>query len=183
MRHARRLTRLALHLAMLVSASCATLPDLRLAPAVQDTELRGEAGDTQAHLVLAWRGVHERDDEVELRFRVRVENPGTTLFTLVPADFVLLDGALAEFGAARIETLPVAVAPGDSATFDLAFPARGSRGLETFELTALTLRTRFQGGRWSWSTTFQRVEWDPYRHDPFWDARWHGHVGVVWCRP
>jgi hypothetical protein len=131
---------------------------VRFAPAVQETELRGEADDLQARIVVAWRGIGELDEVPELRFRVRVENPGPTTFTLVPAGLELLDGALESFGPPREENVPVAVEPGQAATFDVAFPPPPGRSLDDLDLSALNLRTHFQGGRWNWSTNFQRVE-------------------------
>jgi hypothetical protein len=139
--------------------ACASYSNVRFAPAIQDTDLRGEADDVQAHITVAWRGIEEREGVPELRFRIRVDNPGPTPFTLVPAEFELLDAALTSFGTVDSDDLPVVVEAHHSATFDIAFPARES--LERFDLGVLTLRTRFQGHRWSWSTTFQRVEPPP----------------------
>jgi hypothetical protein len=150
-------------------ASCAA-HGVRFAPAVQDTDLRGEADDLQAHVAVAWRGIQDQDGISELSFRVRVENPGRTPFTLLPAEFELLDGALTSFGVARIESLPVAVEAGQAATFDLAFPAQP--GLSAFDLTALTLNSRFQAGRWNWRTSFQRAPDEP--------SPWSFGFGVSW---
>lgn len=139
-------------------ASCASYSDVRFAPALQDVELRGEDDDVQARIVVAWRGIEEREDVPELRFRLRLENPGPMPFTLVPAELELLDGALSSFGPALTENMPTLVEPGGSATFDIAFPVSGGTTLASYDLSTLTLRAGFQGGRWSWSTTFQRVE-------------------------
>jgi len=108
---------------------------------------------------------------------VRVENPGPTSFTLVPAAFELLDAGLSTFGFADTESLPTAVEAGGAATLDLAFPVSGAKALASFDLSALTLRTRFQGERWSWSTTFQRAvrAYD----DPYYEPRWSLHFGWV----
>lgn len=145
--------------------ACASYSNVRFGPATQDTELRGEANDLQARIVVAWRGIHSRDDGLELRFRLRVENPGPTTFTLVPAAFELLDAALNSFGFADTGTLPVAVEPAQSATFDLAFPVPSADALDAFDLSALTLCTRFQGDRWNWNVIFQRIVYeDPYPH-------------------
>lgn len=141
----------------LACAACASYSDVRFAPALQDTDLRGEADDVQARVTVAWRGIEEREDVPELRFRVRVENPGSTPFTLVPAGFELLDAGLNSFGLAATESLPVAVEAGEATTFDIAFPVPGDP-LARFDLSALTLHTRFQGQRWSWNTTFHREE-------------------------
>lgn len=164
-------------LLLMTSAACASYSHVRFAPAIQDAELRGEANDVQARIVVSWRGIKERDDVPELRFRVRVENPGPTPFTLVPAAFELLDAALVSFGFALTEALPTAVEPGSSATFDLAFPVPGPKALDQFDLSALTLRTRFQGERWSWNTTFQRAvrAYD----DPYYQPHWGFHFGWV----
>ncbi len=156
-------------------AACASYSDVRFAPAIQDTELRGEADDVQARIVVAWRGIGKVDGLYELRFRVRLENPGPTAFTLVPADFELLDAGLSSFGFAATEDLSTAVEPGGSATFDLAFPAAGAETLAGFDLTALTLRTRFQGGRWSWSTTYQRA----LPPDGYYGPQWGFSIGWV----
>jgi hypothetical protein len=134
--------------------ACASYSDVRFVPPIQDTDLRGDANDIQAHVVVAWRGIEERDDVPELRFRVRVDNPGPAAFTLVPAEFELLDAALVSLGQASPGAVAV-VEPGQSSTFDIAFPVASS--LDDFDLSAITLRTRFQGQRWSWSNTFERV--------------------------
>jgi len=149
-------------------AACASYSNVRFAPTIQDTELRGEENDVEARIVVAWRGIKERDDVPELRFRVRVENPGPTPFTLVPASFELLDAALTSFGFAGTENVPIVVETGGSATFDLAFPVPGAQGLDGFDLSALTLCTRFQGERWSWNVNFQRVVYDDSYSQPHW---------------
>jgi hypothetical protein len=155
--------------------ACASHSDVRFAPAIQDTELRGEADDVQARIVIAWRGIAQREDVLELRFRIRVENPGAVTFTLVPAEFELLDGALTSFGTASAESVPIAVEARSSTIFDLAFPVPRA-ALEGFDLSALTLRTRLQGERWNWSTIFQRAV--PVHHDPYCPP-WSFHFGVV----
>lgn len=167
-------------LAAISCAGCVSYSRVRFTPAVQDTELRGEADDLQAHVVVAWRGILEREGGYELRFRMHVENPGPTTFSLVPAEFELLDAALNSFGIVAAADLPVAVEAGRSATFDIAFPVGAAPPLENFELGALTLHTRFQGGRWSWSTTFQRFEPHPYP-DPYWPWPVSFSFGAVWC--
>ena len=142
----------------LFAAGCASTPKARFAPAVQETELRGEADDLEARIVVAWRGLEELDGVPELRFRFRIENPGPTLFALVPAEIELIDARLSSFGVVRTGELPVAVEPGGAETFDVAFRTPEGSRLEDFDLSQLTLRSRFQAERWSWSTTFQRVE-------------------------
>ena len=164
---------LALLLLMSGVGACASYSDVRFAPAIQDTDLRGEAGDLQARVAVAWRSVEEREGVPELRFRVRVENTGPTPFTLVPAEFELLDGALSSFGPPRAVDLPVVVDSGQSIPFDLAFPVPGE-GLGAFDLSSLTLGVKLQGGRWNWSTTFQRAE-PPHDHSP-----WSFNFGVGW---
>ena len=144
------------------SAACASTPSLELVPEVQDADLRGEDGGLEARVVQAWLGLAEPESGLELIFRARVENPGPTPFTLVPAEFELLDGALVSFGLARIEALPVLVEPGDSATFDLVFPLPPGAGLASYELSTLTLSSRLQGGRWNWTKSFTRVEPHPH---------------------
>ncbi|MSR62531.1 MAG: hypothetical protein EXS08_08805 [Planctomycetes bacterium] len=158
---------LAVLLLVLSLGSCASsYSSLRFAPAVQDVDLRADTGEVEARLVVAWRGIRSVEDGHELRFRVRVENPGFLPFTLVPAEFVLLDAALEAFGPARVE-LPTAVDAGGTQTFELVFSVPGASGLERFDLSALTLRLRFQGGRWSWSSTFQAAVLRPVG-DPYW---------------
>jgi hypothetical protein len=159
-----------------LAGGCASHSDVRFAPAVQDVELRGEAGDLEARVVVAWREIAEPDAGPELRLRVRVENPGATPFTLVPAQFRLLDAALVPFGPARVPDLPVSVAPHAAATFELAFPA-GEVPLTERDLSALHLRAELQGGRWSWSTYFQRDE-GPYGYPA--PSPWSFHFGAVW---
>lgn len=163
---------LGLVLLTLPLGACVSYSSLRYAPAIRDTELRGEADDLQARMLVAWLGVEERDGLSELRFRVRVENPGDTPFTLVPLEFELLDGALTPFGAARAENAPAAVEAGGEATFELAFPVpRGELG--DLDLGVLTLHARLQDGRWEWSTTFQRDA--PERN-----SSWGFRFGVSW---
>jgi hypothetical protein len=159
-------------------AACTSLPDLRYAPGLQEVDLRGDDGELQARIVAAWRELRVRDDVPELRFRVRVENPGATVFTLVPAELELLDAALTPFGPARTDDLPVAVDPGESATFDAVFPVPEGKELDDFDLAALNLRTRFQAGRWSWSATFERAIHHP--HDPYWGSPVHFQFGATW---
>lgn len=161
----------------LLGAGCASYRSARFAPAVQETELRGEADDLQARIVVAWRGIEEREGVPELRFRFRIENPGPTAFALVPAEIELLDAGLSSFGAMRTDDLPVVIEPGQAATFDTAFRVPDGTHLDDYDLAALNLRARFQAGRWSWSTTFQRVEG---AHDPGWDAPVHFQFGVGW---
>ena len=158
--------------------ACYSPPSVRFAPAVQEAELRGEANDLQGRIVVAWRGFEPHDDPHEMAFRVRVENPGTTPFTLVPAEFQLLDAALTPFEAPDTERVPVAVDPGAAATFDLVFPFPPGRRLENLDLSALNLHLRFQAGRWNWSTTLQRVERVVVR-DPYYPPVSFS-VGVGW---
>lgn len=163
-----------------LGGACRTVPELRLAPAVQDTELRGESSGVEARLVVTWKGLREVGQAFELRFRLRVENPGDTPFTFVPARFELLDGSLASIGNAVPEDLPVVVEAGGSALIDLRFAVPGRAALERFDLSALTLQTDLQAGRWSWNTTFQRVEGYPYYPDPWLGPYWHIHTGIFW---
>lgn len=156
------------------AGACASTSHVRFAPAVQDTDLRGEGGDLQARVVMAWRGVEEGDGILELRFRVRVENPGPPAFALLPAEFELLDGALSSFGFARVPELPALVEAGQAATFELAFPLPAEARLEDFDLSALTLGARLQGGRWNWSTTFERAVPPPE------GSPWSFHFGAGW---
>jgi hypothetical protein len=142
--------------------ACASTPRLELAPAVQDTDLRGEDGGLEARVVLAWLGVAAPETGLELCFRMRVENPGPTPFTLVPAQFELLDGALVSFGPPRTEALPVLVEPGRAETFDLVFALPPGARLQDRDLSTLTLGVRLQGGRWSWSKSFTRVVPHPH---------------------
>jgi hypothetical protein len=162
-----------------LATGCSSIASLRYAPPIQDVELRDAA--PEARVVVAWRGARERDETPELRFRIRLESLGSSTFTLQAADFELLDAALVPFGPARAETLPLTVAPGQTATFDLAFPVPAGKEPRELDLSAVSLHARFQEGRWSSSTTFQRVVYEPY-YDPYWDSPWRFHVGFVWCR-
>jgi len=171
--HGRAVRVLALALACTACAS--SYSSLRFAPAVQDVDLRADSGAVEARLLVAWRGIGGDGGE-ELRFRVRVENPGFLPFTLAPAEFELLDGALQTFGPARAE-VPVAVEAGGTQTFELAFRAPG--GLAGFDLSSLTLRVRFQGGRWSWSASFTRTARAP-DHDPYWEWGYGVRLGATW---
>ena len=139
--------------------ACATHTNVRFAPAIQDSDLRGEANDVQAHVAVAWRGIEERDGVPELGFRVRVDNPGPATFTLVPAEFELLDAGLTSLGTVGSDGIPVLVEAGTSATFDITFPARES--LDAFDLSVITLHTRLQGSRWSWRCIFERLPPEP----------------------
>jgi hypothetical protein len=159
-----------------LSGGCASYSDVRFEPAVQDVELRGEAGDLEARVVVAWREIAEPAAGPELRLRVRVENAGDTPFTLVPAHFRLLDAALVPFGPARIPDLPVSVAPHAAASFELAFPA-GETSLAERDLSALHMRSELQSGRWGWSTYFQRDE-GAYGHPA--PSPWSFHFGAGW---
>lgn len=138
--------------ALLVALPCvacaATKPGF--APDAEYVDLLGDDGDLEARLTVAWSGL--ADDT--LHFRFSVENPGPTLFALVPARFELLDAALASIGIASTDDLPVTVEAGRSATFDMAFPISAPA---TLDLTTVTLRAQLQGGRWNWSPTFERV--------------------------
>ena len=161
-------------------AGCASYANVRFAPAIQDAELR-DGQELHARIVVAWRGVHERDDVYDWRFRIRVENPRAEPFALAPAEFELVDGALAPFGAVRVENMPAAVEGGSQATFDLAFPVPDGKKPDDLDLSVLSLRMRLEGGRWNWSTTLQREErYYPY-YDPYWDYPWGFHLGVVFC--
>lgn len=165
----------------LLCASCAARDSaVRYAPAVQHAELRAEGGPVEARLLVAWRGIRADAEARELRFRVRVENPGFVPFTLAPADFELLDGALESFGPAQVE-LPAAVAAGATQTFELRFRVPGADGLERFDLSSLTLRLRFQGERWSWSATFVRAARPP-DYDPCWEYGYGVRLGATWSR-
>lgn len=164
-------------LAFACAACASSTPDLRFVPAVQDVDLRADSGAVEARLLVAWLGVGAVEEGSELRFRVRVENPGFLPFTLVPAEFELLDGALQSFGPALAE-VPAAVEAGGTQTFELAFRVPG---LELFELSSLTLRVRFQGGRWSWSTNFARAARAP-DYDPYWEWGYGVRLGATWSR-
>jgi hypothetical protein len=167
-------------LAALAGAGCATYSSIRFTPPIQDVELR-DVGP-EARMVVSWRGVHRKDEVPELRFRIRFESLASGTFPLDSTDFELLDGALGSFGAAQSQDLPLTVVPGQPATFDLAFPVPPGKKLRDFDLSAVSLHARFQSGRWSSSTTFQRAAIDPYYYDPYWDSPWRFHVGVFWCR-
>lgn len=161
-------------LLLAAAGACAAPPDVHLVPAVQDTDLRGEAGDLQARVVVAWRGIARPDGPAELVFRLRIENPGPAAFTLVPAEFELLDAGLFSFGPAHTTELPVLVEPGQSATIDLVFRVPAEARLEDYDLSTLTLGLRLQGGRWNWTKTFERVA--PYATP----SPWSFSFGVGW---
>lgn len=163
-----------------LGAACRSVPDLRLAPAVQDTELRGESSGLEARLVTAWKGVYAVGEAFELRIRLRVENPGDTPFTLVPARFELLDGSLASIGRAAPADLPVAVEAGASALVELSFGVSSRAALAALDLSALTLQVALQAGRWRWSPTFRRVESVYVHADPWPWPYWHFYTGVYW---
>ena len=138
-------------------AACSSYYDnLRFTPPVQDTDLRGEDDDLQGHVAVSWIGVADPEGVPVLRFQVRVDNPESTLFLLDPAEFELLDANLTSIGVACPEG-PLVVAAGGSTIFDIAFPSTAEKGLEAFDLDTLTLRVRLQGGRWDWSTPFERA--------------------------
>ena len=165
---------------LLIGTSCAApwYQDVRFAPSPQEIELRGDTNDLEARIAVAWLGFGEREDAIDLHFRVSVENPGFTPFTLVPARFELVDGALVPIGVVSTEAaaVPVAVQPGRSTTFDLAFSVADEEELARFDLSVVMLRMRLQGERWSWSTNFQRVELAPY---PYYGPAWHVGIGVA----
>ena len=177
-----RRTALLLLLGALTGMGCASYSSIRFAPPIQDVELRDTG--PEARMVVAWRGVRERDKVPELRFRIRFESLASSSFALEATDFELLDGALTSLGAPLAEALPLLVEPGKEATFDLAFPLPAEKKLKDFDLSAVSLHARFQDGRWSSSTTFQRAEYNPYYdpyYGPYWDSPWHFHFGVFWC--
>lgn len=158
-------------------ASCASYSSMRFVPALQDVELRGVDDDVQARIAVACLALGEQAGVPALHFRVRVENPGPTPFSLLPAEFELLDAALSSFGSASTALVPTLLEPGGSATFDLAFPVPAGTELESFDLSTLTLRARFQGGHWDWSTTFQRER--PYREpSPAWGFGFGLSIGL-----
>lgn len=174
----RALCGLAVLAAALLAGACRTLPDLRLVPPVQDTELRAEGGPAEARTVLAWRGLDDEDGAPRFRFRLRLENAGDTPFTLVPAEFELLDATLATIARAALEEGPPTVLPGAIAVYELVFPLPDAEALAPFDLDTLTVQSRLSAGRWSWSTTFQRAETVAVPPDPSWWPSWHFSVGV-----
>jgi len=181
-----RSTRMGGAAALLLAAflgSCASYAGIRYMPPVQDVQLAGDPGQgTQARVTVAWRGIHrvEREgaDGYEIAFRLRFDNPEPQPFSLAGLHLELLDGALRAFGPPRMDALPEAVLPGANALFDVAFPVPDGKTPDDFELDTLHLAAAIQDGRWSWSSTFQRVVYDPY-YDPYWDT--HLSLGVFWC--
>jgi len=140
--------------AALSCAACAASSGLRFAPETQYVDLRGADDDLEAHLAAKWSGLVVRDGLSELHFRLTVQNPGPTLFALVPATFELLDAELTSVGSAATDALPVTVEAGRSVILELAFPVPAEAKLD---LERVTLRTRLQAERWNWSATFERV--------------------------
>lgn len=170
-------------LAVCLAGACVSYSDVRFAPPIQDAELR-DGSEVQARIAVAWRGVEEHDGGYELCLRCRVDNPRAEPFAIAPAEFELVDAALAALGPARAQDLPVAVDPGREATFDLRFPLPAGRTPDDPDLSTLQLRVSFDHARWHWSTSFQRLVRAPYPYpyyDPWWDSPWHFSAGVFWC--
>jgi len=161
-------------------AACASPPDVRLAPALQDAELR-EGDVMAARVVVAYLGVYERDGAPELGFRVRVENPRNEPFALAPAQVELLDAALLPLTPLGLEQIPREVPPHGDVTFDVGFAAPRGTELAQLDLGLVSLRLRFQNGRWSWNPTLRRYEVG-YAYAPYyggWYAPYSVHAGVV----
>jgi len=176
-------------LATFLCGACVSYPELRFAPSVHDAELR-DGNDVMARIAVVWLGASERDGVYELFFRVRIENHRSDPFQIEPAKFVLLDAALQPLGPARVDGLPAAVAGEMDATFELAFPVPKERDPYSAEMGTLELRTQLDGGRWDWSTRFQRVARYAYGYPypypyygSWWGPPWHYHAGVYWGYP
>ena len=164
--HARWSSSAIAALLVVSSSACSSYPHVHLEPALLSAELRAEDDAPRAHVLVAWRGFGEHGGVPELRFRVRVEDPGPEPFALAPAEFELLDGQGRSLGVARGVELPAAVEAGRPLRFELAFPAPPGRDLASFDLDELTLRVRLQGGRWAWDAVFEH---DYRSEDPVWD--------------
>jgi hypothetical protein len=160
----------ALLLASLAGGACTSYSHLRYDPVVQETELRGEANDVQARVAATWREVDEDGDVVSIRFRIRIDNPGPTLFSLVPATCELLDAELNTLALAEPEGLPDALEPGTGAGIVVVFLLRDDDALAEADLSTLTLRTGLQGQRWSWSSVYPQAV----------RASDHGSSGSAW---
>jgi len=168
---------LALGLVAALAGACRSVRDLNLGPSVQDTELRSAPDALEARLIVAWRGLRTVEGGYEFRFRLRIENPADTPFTLVPAEFELLDANLASIGLQSPEATPVMIPASGSDVLELVFPVATKAELRAFDLTTLTLRMSLQAGRWNWSTLFRRGEVAYGEPWPWWGPTWHVSIG------
>lgn len=176
---------LALGLPGLFSA-CASYTALTYGPPIQDVELRDDAAP-RARLTVAWRAIEklsgaERDPH-RIVFRVRIENVGDSALVLSDSTFTLVDANLAPFDAPEVLGWPAALEPHAEATATLRFGLPAGRSMDDYDLSALNLGAKLQGGRWTWSSTFEQVPWrDPYPYgDPYWGGYWHLRFHTVWC--
>jgi hypothetical protein len=169
----------------LLPCSCASYTALSYGPAIQDVELREEAA-TRARLTVAWRAIEkvreEGRDPHRVVFRVRIENVGETNLVLADSEFTLLDANLLPFDRPWMEGWPDALAPHAEATATLRFALPPGQEMSARDLSALNLSATLQGGRWTWSTTFEQVPWrDPYPYgDPYWSGRWRWYFHTRW---
>lgn len=167
-------------------AACASYTALTYGPPIQDVELRDDAAP-RARLTVAWRAIEkiasEGRDPHRIVFRVRVENVGDSVLVLSDSAFTLLDANLVPFDAPEVLGWPAALDPHGEATATLRFGLPAGRSMADQDLSALNLGAKLQGGRWTWSSTFEQVPWrDPYPYgDPYWGGYWRLRVGAVWC--
>lgn len=176
-------------LALLSAPACSSYSSYRYGPALQDVLVRTNDGsEVIASALVSSRGIAEKDEGNEVRFRLRLQNHRSG--PLVVAGAELVDANLNAFGPARIAPPPVPIEPGAEAVHELAFPFPSGRAAEELDLSALNLRVTLREGNesWAWSAGFERMitdVYDPYwyPYDPYWGHPWHFgfHTGVVWC--
>ena len=156
----KALVRLAAALLPLAGA-CSTVPYYRYSPSPQDHDLRlADEQDPLARVQVASMGFESVDDEWQMRFRVRLENPIDEAIRLATESLELFDGALNQFGPVLLESRvegAFTVQPGEARVFDLAFPV--PRVEDSLELESLSLRfgVDARGVVYSMSASFERV--------------------------
>lgn len=178
--------------------ACASYGDIRFEPNPLDVSLfHGEGGTPLGRGLISVRGIREiedgagDEDAYELAIVLRLDNEGTTPVELLAEECELVDASLDSFPPPRIERRgsqsgdPLAIAAGEAAVFDLAFPFPQGRSPDDYDLQGLNLRWALRDGERTVhvSSTFDRSE-SYYYYQPYYAYGyypWFGSYGHWHC--
>jgi hypothetical protein len=141
----------------LALVGCRSLSSYHFGPSPQAHELALEGQVTPiARVQISALGFAEASSGglIELRFRLRIENPATPGLRLRRECFQLVDGRLASFGAPAFQTVPGdEIAAGGTVVVDVAFPLPHRQKPGDVDLTGLVLTWGVMTGEQDYVTT------------------------------
>ncbi len=160
-------------LGLFLLASCTSYGHYRFRPSPLTLAL--EEGGLSTDVLITALGIEaletDGDEELLMSFRLRVENGGSAVVAVDPAEFRLVDADLREFEAAQVvsETGAFEVPPGASRSFGVSFPFPDDARPRDMNLDGLDLRgvVQYAAGSATFHANFERAVRPAYRYDSF----------------